>query len=244
MILVPVRQEYAADHVFMFDEIADLGEYEVDARHLLRREDDARVDDNDVAPVFDRGHVLADLAHAAEEQNFHGRLFARTAFALLRLLTLSVCALLCLGALLCRLLFARRLGARLYLLFRSTLARFALLCAAGRDARALSLCARGAAGGIARLLHRLFAAFLSQIFGRGLCLLLLRSLALLLLCLIALVCRDPVENGKFDGVLRLVLSAFFFVVQMLLLLPPYRVQSMQNKRVAALCMFHAYVRPI
>ena len=69
MVLVRVRDQEPADLGLSRAQIADVGDHEVDAEHLLVREHQARVDDNDVVPDLDREHVLADLPHATERDD-------------------------------------------------------------------------------------------------------------------------------------------------------------------------------
>ena len=189
MIFVSVRQKDAADLLAVVDEIGDVGKDEVDPRHLFGREDDACVNDDDVAAVLDGGHILADLADAAEEEHFDGLL----SFAALRLLFALLARfsrLLCFGREFCGkgLPTCRFRGGR-----------------GGRGApvglgepRPLSLCARTAAGLESRLLHRLLGARLARIlFG----------------ALFAVVCFDAVENGKFDGGIGVPSLAVLFLFQ-------------------------------
>ena len=67
MILVPVGEHDAPDAALVFFEIGDVGNDEVDARHIVGGEGKPRVHHDDVLAVFESGHVLADLSHAAEE---------------------------------------------------------------------------------------------------------------------------------------------------------------------------------
>lgn len=69
VILVPVRDEQAADLVFVRDQIADIGDDQIDAGQFFVGESKPRVDDDDIVAVLDGGHVFADLAHAAEEHD-------------------------------------------------------------------------------------------------------------------------------------------------------------------------------
>ena len=63
MVLVAVRDDEAEDVVATLAQVADVGQHEVDAEHVVAREGEAAVDDDDLAVVLDGGHVLADLAH-------------------------------------------------------------------------------------------------------------------------------------------------------------------------------------
>ena len=64
MILVPVREDDGVDAAVA--QIADVRQDEVDAEMLVARECEARVDDDDLVAVLVDGHVLADLAEAAQ----------------------------------------------------------------------------------------------------------------------------------------------------------------------------------
>ena len=66
MVLMAVRDGVAADAVLVLDEVGDVGDDEIDARHVLRGEDGADVDDDDVVLVFVDGHIFADLTQAAQ----------------------------------------------------------------------------------------------------------------------------------------------------------------------------------
>lgn len=67
MVFMAVREHQTADFVFVLFEIGDVGYDEIDPGHIVRREYQSRVHDNDILAEFKGGHVLADLAHAAEE---------------------------------------------------------------------------------------------------------------------------------------------------------------------------------
>src|SRR5439155_17379810 len=66
VILVPVRQHDAADHVLALDQVREVGEDEVDAEMLVAREREPGVDDHDRSLRLVGGHVLPHLAEAAE----------------------------------------------------------------------------------------------------------------------------------------------------------------------------------
>ena len=66
VVLVSVREDEGADAVGAILEVAEVREDEVDAEMLVARECQARVDDDDVFPQLEDGHVLADLAEPAE----------------------------------------------------------------------------------------------------------------------------------------------------------------------------------
>ncbi len=64
-----VRDDDRLDVLGALAQVGEVGQHEVDADHLGRREAQADVDDDDPAVVLDDGHVLADLAQAAERQD-------------------------------------------------------------------------------------------------------------------------------------------------------------------------------
>ena len=68
MVLVAVGEDDRLDVVDAVAQVGEVRQDEVDAEHLGRREHQAGVDDDDPAVVLDDGHVLADLAQAAERQ--------------------------------------------------------------------------------------------------------------------------------------------------------------------------------
>ncbi len=67
MVLVPVREDDRAD--VDAPEIVEVGQHEVDAEVLVAREREPRVDDDGLTAVLVDGHVLADLAEAAERDD-------------------------------------------------------------------------------------------------------------------------------------------------------------------------------
>ena len=69
VVLVGVGDEERPDLVAVLLEIADVGDDEVDAEHLLVGEHEAAVDDDDVVAVLEHVHVLADLPHPAERDD-------------------------------------------------------------------------------------------------------------------------------------------------------------------------------
>ena len=66
MILVAVRQYDAFDTVAVFQQIGDVRDDEVDAEHVLRREHQSRIDDENVIAETQYRHVLADFPEAAQ----------------------------------------------------------------------------------------------------------------------------------------------------------------------------------
>src|SRR5699024_3531509 len=77
VVLVAMGEDEAHDPVVAPLEVGEVGQDQVDARLRRLREEDAAVDDEDLAAVLEDGHVAADLAEAAEgddPQGFGGRL--------------------------------------------------------------------------------------------------------------------------------------------------------------------------
>ena len=64
-----VREHDRLDVLGALAQVGEVGQHEVDAEHLGRREAQADVDDDDAAVVLDDGHVLADLAEPAERKD-------------------------------------------------------------------------------------------------------------------------------------------------------------------------------
>ena len=69
VILVGMGDEERLDVGAAFLEVRDVGDDEVDPEHLLVREHQTAVDDDDLVPVLEDVHVLADLAHPAERDD-------------------------------------------------------------------------------------------------------------------------------------------------------------------------------
>ena len=65
VVLVAVRDDDRLDVVDVLAQVREVGQHEVDAHHLGRREAQPAVDDDDPAVVLDDRHVLADLADAS-----------------------------------------------------------------------------------------------------------------------------------------------------------------------------------
>ena len=76
-ILVTVSQNDRLDVLRALAEVGEVGQHEVDAELVGRREHEARVDDDQPVLVLDHRHVLADLPQAA--QGKHAQLAAQTA---------------------------------------------------------------------------------------------------------------------------------------------------------------------
>ena len=84
VVLVGVGDQERLDHVAAVLEVCDVGHDEVDAEHLLLGEHQAAVDDHDLVAVLEDGHVLADLADAAEWQDAQDLLVSLTVRSLIR----------------------------------------------------------------------------------------------------------------------------------------------------------------
>ena len=67
VVLVTVRQDDRPDLASL--QVADVGQEKVDTQVLVAREGEARVHDDDLARGLVHGHVLADLAEAAERDD-------------------------------------------------------------------------------------------------------------------------------------------------------------------------------
>ena len=70
MVLVAVGDEQAPDPGPVLDEVADVGNDEVDAVHVVPGEGHAAVHHDDLAAVLIGGHVLADLIETAQGDDF------------------------------------------------------------------------------------------------------------------------------------------------------------------------------
>ena len=64
-----VRDHDRLDRVDVLAQVREVGQDEVDAHHVRRREAQAAVDDDDPPVVLDDGHVLADLPDASERED-------------------------------------------------------------------------------------------------------------------------------------------------------------------------------
>ena len=64
-----VRDDDRLDVRGALAQVGEVGQHEVDADHLRRREAQPDVDDDDAVVVLDDRHVLADLAQPAERQD-------------------------------------------------------------------------------------------------------------------------------------------------------------------------------
>ena len=72
VILVAVREDDGPQRARRVAQVAEVGQHEVDAHHLVAREAETRVDQDALAVLLDHGHVLADLAETAERDDPDG----------------------------------------------------------------------------------------------------------------------------------------------------------------------------
>ena len=72
VVLVPVGEHDGLDVGLALAQVGEVGQHQVDAQLVGRREAQAGVDHDDLAVVLDDGHVLADLAQAAERHDAKG----------------------------------------------------------------------------------------------------------------------------------------------------------------------------
>src|SRR5260370_37642631 len=68
MVLVGVTEKDPKHLAALFEEVRDVGQNEVDAKHVLLREHQPGVDDEHLVLPLERPHVDADLAQAAQWQ--------------------------------------------------------------------------------------------------------------------------------------------------------------------------------
>lgn len=61
MVFMAMRDEYPTQLVFATDDVAEIGQDEVDTRMVFIWEHDSGIDDDHVVAVLEHGHVLADL---------------------------------------------------------------------------------------------------------------------------------------------------------------------------------------
>jgi len=73
MVFVAMGYQQGPDPRPVLDQVADVGNREVDPWHCLAGEQDAGVDDDDVVAVFQGHHVLADLTETAKRYHSKGR---------------------------------------------------------------------------------------------------------------------------------------------------------------------------
>ena len=70
VILMPVREEQPADLLLVLHQIRHIRDDQIHAVHIILREAEPAVDDDDVLSVFQDGHILADLVETAKGYNF------------------------------------------------------------------------------------------------------------------------------------------------------------------------------
>ena len=70
MVFVAMRQEHTAYFVLVFDKIGHIGNDQINAIHLIVREAETAVNDDDILAVFKHGHILADLIQTAKRDDF------------------------------------------------------------------------------------------------------------------------------------------------------------------------------
>ena len=73
VVLVRVGEEHGLDPVGVLAQVGEVGEHEVDARHVGVGEHDPAVDDEDAAVDLEAEAVAPDLAQPAEEDDPDGR---------------------------------------------------------------------------------------------------------------------------------------------------------------------------
>ena len=76
MILVAVREDDRVEAAGRVAQVGEVGQHEVDAEHLVAREREAAVDQDAALALLDHGHVVADLAEAAERDDAYDSLIA------------------------------------------------------------------------------------------------------------------------------------------------------------------------
>ena len=69
MILVSVGKQIAPHVLFLFHQVADVGDHQIDPQQILLGEDAAAVHHDNIVLIFKDGHVLADFVHAAQGYN-------------------------------------------------------------------------------------------------------------------------------------------------------------------------------
>ena len=70
VVLVAVGQEDAADFLLVLDEVRHVGDHQIHAVHVALGKAHAAVHNDDVAAIFQHGHILADLIETAQAHNF------------------------------------------------------------------------------------------------------------------------------------------------------------------------------
>jgi len=69
VVLVAVGQDDRLDVLRAFAQVGEVGQHQIDADHVRRREAQARVHHHDAVVELDDGQVLADLPQTAERQD-------------------------------------------------------------------------------------------------------------------------------------------------------------------------------
>ena len=69
MILVPVRNHNGANFFFIFDEIAEIRDDDVDPRHVVLRKRHPRIQDDDILAVANRRHIFSDFSESSQRNN-------------------------------------------------------------------------------------------------------------------------------------------------------------------------------
>ena len=70
VVLVSVGEDNAAHAVFVFDQITDVGDDDIDPVHILIRKSHAAVNDEYILSIFIEIHILADLIETAKRHDF------------------------------------------------------------------------------------------------------------------------------------------------------------------------------
>ena len=69
VVLMPVREQDAADAILVLFQVGDIGNDEVDAQHFLVGKAETAVNDDDVVLIFDDGQIFADLVQSAKRND-------------------------------------------------------------------------------------------------------------------------------------------------------------------------------
>jgi hypothetical protein len=69
VILVAMRDDNRPHLVAVLAEVGDVGDHQIDAQHLFFGEHKAAIDNHNVVRQFERHHVFANFAQAAERNN-------------------------------------------------------------------------------------------------------------------------------------------------------------------------------
>lgn len=71
MVFVAVGQENPPQLILVFYQIGDVGNHQIDAKHVIFREHKARVEQNHVIPITEHGHVLSDFTKTAQRNDIY-----------------------------------------------------------------------------------------------------------------------------------------------------------------------------